>query len=102
MQSSETLPNSLGLNYKSARTTQRLSSRYTLKARIGMTKIVSNDCPIFHLEILVRGHCLLLKTTPNDSEQHDGNDRNHSQEDPVKIKLTYHAQLCRAGRMFPL
>jgi hypothetical protein len=47
-------------------------------------------------------HCLLFNTTPNDSEQHGGNDSSPSQEGPVKIKLTSQHQLCRAGRVFPL
>src|SRR5215470_15073010 len=65
------------------------------------SKEVGDYFPVLYLELCCR-HCLLLKTTPNDSEQHDSNDGNHSQEEPVKIKLTYHAQLCRAGRVFPL
>jgi len=45
---------------------------------------------------------LLFNTSPNDSEQHAGNDSSPSQEGPVKIELTSHHQLCRAGRVFPL
>jgi len=62
---------------------------------------VSNYFPILHLELCSR-HCLLFNTSPNDSEQHDGNDSSPSQEGPVKIKLTSHLQLCRAGCVFPL
>ena len=57
--------------------------------------------PVFHLELCSR-HCLLLKTTPNDNEQHDGSDSNNSQVGPVKFHLLSHRQLCRAGRVFPL
>src|SRR5204862_5514358 len=62
---------------------------------------VSNYFPILHLELCSR-HCLLFNTSPNDSEQHDGNDSSPSQEGLVPIKLTYRHQLCRAGRVFPL
>src|SRR6266550_5662791 len=57
--------------------------------------------PILHLELCSR-RCLLFKTSPNDSEQHDGNHSNPSQEGFVKIKLPHYPQLCRAGRMFAL
>src|SRR5262249_29805017 len=64
-------------------------------------EIVSDGFPAFCLERCSH-HCLSLKTTPNDSEQHDGNDGSHSQEGFVEINLTYHQQLCRARRVFPL
>jgi hypothetical protein len=64
-------------------------------------EIVSDDFPILHLELCSR-HCLLFKTSPNDSEQHAGNDRSPSQEGFMKINLAYRHQLCRAGRVFPL
>ena len=71
------------------------------QAPTGFLEIVGDDLPILHLEPCSR-HCLLFKTTPNDSEQHAGNDSSPSQERPVKINLLSHAQLCRAGRVFPL
>jgi hypothetical protein len=64
-------------------------------------EIVGDDLPILHLEPCSR-HCLLFKTTPNDSEQQAGNDSSPSQEGFVEIKLAYHHQLCRARRVFPL
>jgi hypothetical protein len=33
-------------------------------------------------------YCLLFKTSPNDSEQHDGNDSSPSQEGFMESKLT--------------
>jgi hypothetical protein len=71
------------------------------QAESGFAEIVSDDLPIFHLELCSR-HCLLFKTSPNDSEQHAGNDSSPSQEGFVEIKLTYHHRLCRTGRVFPL
>jgi hypothetical protein len=64
-------------------------------------ELVGDDFPILHLELCSR-HCLLFKTSPNDSEQHASNDSNPSQESFMEIKLTYYHQLCRAGRVFPL
>jgi hypothetical protein len=45
-------------------------------------------------------YCLLFKTSPNDSEQHDGNDSSPSQEGFVEINLAHHHRLCRAGCVF--
>ena len=67
----------------------------------GFAEIVSKDFPVLHLE-LCSCHCVLFKTSPNDSEQHAGNDSNPSQEGFMEIKLTYHHRLCLAGRVFPL
>ena len=67
----------------------------------GFFEIVGDYFPVLHLELCSR-HCLLFKTSPNDSEQHYGNDSSPSQEGPVKIKLLSRHQLCRAGRVFPL
>ena len=67
----------------------------------GFFEIVGDYFPVLHLELCSR-HCLLFKTSPNDSEQHAGNDGSPSQEGPVKIKLLSRHQLCRAGRVFPL
>ena len=67
----------------------------------GFAEIVSDDFPVLHLELCSRD-CLLFKTTPNNSEQHGGNDSSPNQEGFVEIKLAYHRQLCRAGRVFPL
>jgi len=71
------------------------------QAPTGFFEIVGDYFLVLHLELCSR-HCLLFETTPNDSEQHDSNDSSPSQEGFVKIKLAYHHQLCRAGRVFPL
>jgi len=71
------------------------------QAPTAFLEIVGDDFPVLHLELCSR-HCLLFNTSPNDSEQHDGNDSSPSQEGFVPIKLTYHHQLCPAGRVFPL
>ena len=42
---------------------------------------------LHHLELCSR-HCLLFNTSPNDSEQHDGNDSSPSQESFMESKLT--------------
>ena len=69
--------------------------------KTGFAEIVSDYFPVFQLE-LCSHHGLLFKTSPNDGEQHAGNDSNPSQEGFMEIKLTYHHRLCRAGRVFPL
>ena len=78
-----------------------IAATHTAPTPTGLAEIVSDDFPILHLEPCSH-HGLLFKTSPNDSEQHGGNDSNPSQEGFMKIKLTYHHQLCRAGRVFPL
>ena len=57
--------------------------------RTGFCEIVGDYFPVLHLELCSR-HCLLFKTSPNDSEQHAGNDSSPSQEGFVEIKLAYH------------
>ena len=49
-------------------------------------EIVSDYVPVLHLELCSR-LCLLFNTSPNDREQHDGNDSNSSQVRFVEIKL---------------
>src|SRR5262245_52245301 len=71
------------------------------QAAFSFAVLVSEDFPTLHLE-LCSNHCLLFKTSPNDSEQHAGNDSSASQEGFLPIELTYHHQLCRTGRVFPL
>jgi hypothetical protein len=63
--------------------------------------LIDADFPAVHLE-LCEHHCLLFETTPNDSEQHAGNNSSRSQEGFVEIKLAYYRQLCRSGRVFAL
>jgi hypothetical protein len=53
----------------------------------GFVEILGDYFPVFHLELCSR-YCLLSKTSPNDSEQHNGNDSNHSQEGSLESKLT--------------
>jgi len=53
----------------------------------GFAEIASDDFPGLHLELSSR-YCLLFKTSPNDSEQHGGNDSSPSQEGFCEIKLT--------------
>jgi hypothetical protein len=78
-----------------------INRRDPAQAESSFAEIVSDYFPVFHLELCSR-HCLLFKTSPNDSEQHAGNDSSPSQEGFMEIKLTCHHQLCRAGRVFPL
>jgi len=78
---------------RDARQQQRLFARLELIAETqpqlhpAFAEIVSDDFPVLHLELCSR-HCLLFNTSPNDSEQHDGNDSNPSQEGFMESKLT--------------
>src|ERR1043166_3356919 len=62
-------------NLPSMTTTPKSEAQRALVS--GFAEIVSDDFPVLHLELCSR-HCLLFKTSPNDSEQHDGNDSSPS------------------------
>jgi len=68
----------------------------------GFAEIVGDGFPVLHHLELCSLYCLLFNTSPNDSEQHDGNDSSHSQEGFMESKLTQDRRLCRAGCVFPL
>ena len=79
---------------RDARQQQRLFARLELIAETqpqlhpAFAEIVSDDFPVLHHLELCSRHCLLFNTSPNDSEQHDGNDSNPSQEGFMESKLT--------------
>jgi len=50
-------------------------------------EIVGDYFSVLHSELSSR-HCLLLKTTPNDSEQHAGNNSSPNQKRVIESKLT--------------
>ena len=54
----------------------------------GFAEIVGDYFLVLHHLELCSRHCLLFNTSPNDSEQHDGNDSSPSQESFMESKLT--------------